>query len=54
MLLIPDESRLALQTLLLFLNDIAKHCKTNQVNFGSSYLHLELVEPFLNFISHYR
>jgi hypothetical protein len=31
MLLIPDESRLALQTLLLFLNDIAKHCKTNQV-----------------------
>ena len=31
MLLIPDENRLALQTLLLFLNDIAKHANTNEV-----------------------
>lgn len=31
MLLVPDENRLVLQTLLLFLNDIAKNHKTNQV-----------------------
>ena len=31
MLLIPDENRLVLQTLILFLNEIAKHHKTNQV-----------------------
>ncbi|RNA25411.1 stAR-related lipid transfer 13 isoform X2, partial [Brachionus plicatilis] len=32
MLLIPDENRLVLQTLLLFLNDIAKHQKVNQMS----------------------
>ncbi|CAF0915176.1 unnamed protein product [Brachionus calyciflorus] len=31
MLLIPDENRLVLQTLLLFLNDISKHHKVNQM-----------------------
>ena len=31
MLLIPDENRLVLQTLLLFLNEIAKYHKTNQM-----------------------
>lgn len=31
MLLVPDENRLVLQTLLLFLSDIAKNHKTNQV-----------------------
>ncbi len=31
MLLIPDENRLVLQTLLLFLNEIAKYSKINQV-----------------------
>jgi hypothetical protein len=33
MLLIPDENRLVLQTLLLFLNEIARNYKTNQVIF---------------------
>ncbi len=33
MLLIPDENRLVLQTLLLFLNEIAKYNKINQVKF---------------------
>jgi hypothetical protein len=31
MLLVPDENRLVLQTLLLFLNDVAKNHKINQV-----------------------
>lgn len=31
MLLIPDENRLVLQTLLLFLHEIAKAYKVNQV-----------------------
>ena len=39
MLLVPDENRLVLQTLLLFLNDIAKNHKTNQVfNYFNDYI----------------
>lgn len=36
-LLLPDEHREALQTLLYFLHDIAKHSATNSVTFASFY-----------------
>lgn len=31
LLLLPDENRLVLQSLLLFLNDVAQHSQLNQV-----------------------
>jgi hypothetical protein len=44
MLLIPDENRLVLQTLLLFLNEIAKYYKINQVkNLANLTLKLKII-----------
>jgi hypothetical protein len=41
MLLVPDENRMALQAVLLFLNDISKHAQTNQVSYDDNCLLLD-------------